>query len=103
MATTKATFTLDAESVAKLAQTAERLGRSKSEVVREAIVDYSQRTDRLGERERRRMLEIFDQRVARIPSRAAAEVDRELADLREARQSGGRGMQEDPTADRAGN
>lgn len=103
MATTKATFTLDPEAVAKLAQTAERLGRSKSEVVREAIVDYSQRTDRLGERERRRMLEIFDQRVARIPSRTAAEVDRELADLREARRFGSRGAQEDPTTDRAGN
>lgn len=91
MASVKATFTLDPETVARLGETAERLRRSKSAVVREAILDYSARADRLGERERRQMLARFDELVPRIPERPATEVDRELRELRESRRRGGRG------------
>jgi len=90
MATTKVTFTLDDDTIARLRATAERLAVPKSEVVREAIRDFSDRSGRLRERERRRLLEAFDRLVPAIPARALGEVERELADLRRARRAGGR-------------
>lgn len=90
MASVKATFTLDESTAKRLAQTAERLQRPKSEIVREAILDYSERSDRLSERERLRMLRAFDELVPQIPTRPAAEVDAELKVLRESRRLGGR-------------
>ena len=87
---TKVTFTLDEETVARLSVTAERLARPKSQIVREAIRDYSDRTGRLSERERRRLLETFDRLVPAIPARPLKDVERELAELRRARRSGGR-------------
>lgn len=90
MATTKVTFTLDGDTIARLRATAERLALPKSEVVREAIRDFSDRAGRLSERERRRLLEAFDRLVPAIPSRPLGEVERELADLRRARRTGGR-------------
>lgn len=91
MASTKATFTLDPSTMARLAETAERQQRSKSEVVRMAIRDYSERAERLSERERRQLLARFDELVPRIPERSAAAVDAELDEVRAARRSGGRG------------
>lgn len=91
MASTKATFTLDPETMARLAETAERQQRSKSEVVRLAIHDFSDRAERLSERERRRLLARFDELVPKIPERSAAAVDAELESVRGARRSGGRG------------
>jgi predicted transcriptional regulator len=90
MATVKVTFTLDAATVARLRQAAERLGKPKSAVVREAIQEYSERTGRLSEAKRQRMLRAFDRFVPAIPSRPQAEDERELRELREARRSGGR-------------
>lgn len=91
MASTKATFTLDPETMARLAETAERQQRSKSEVVRLAIHDFSDRAERLSERERRQLLARFDELVPKIPERPAAAVDAELESVRSARRSGGRG------------
>ncbi len=91
MATTKVTFTLDAETLARLAATASRLARPKSRVVREAILEFSERTGRLGERERVRMLETFDRVVPRLPVRPLRAVEREIAEIRRARRAGGRG------------
>lgn len=90
MASVKATFTLDERTAARLAETAERLKRAKSEVVREAILDYSERVDRLGERERRAMLEAIEDLVSTDPDRSEAEVDAELSELRSSRRGGGR-------------
>ena len=84
------TFSLDADTVKRLDQAAERLGKPKSEVVREAIRDYSLRVDRLSEAERLRMLAVLDEMVPRIPSRSDDEVDRELREIRAARRGGGR-------------
>ena len=53
---------------ATLRKSAQRLRRPLSAVVREAIRDYSDRIGNLSEEERRRMLEIFDRMVPRIPS-----------------------------------
>ena len=90
MATVKVTFTLDADTIARLSATAERLAVPKSQVVREAIRDFSDRAGRLSERERRRMLEAFDRLVPAIPSRPLRDVERELMELRRARRSSGR-------------
>ncbi|MEZ5332099.1 MAG: ribbon-helix-helix protein, CopG family [Thermoanaerobaculia bacterium] len=90
MATTKATFTLDPEALRSLERTAERLKKSKSEIVREAIVEYGERVGRLSERERLRMLRIFDEMVPTIPQRPQEEVEAELAEIRAERRSGGR-------------
>jgi|PlaIllAssembly_1097288.scaffolds.fasta_scaffold1410480_2 hypothetical protein len=90
MATVKATFTLDEDTIARLRATSERLAIPKSEVVREAIRDFSDRAGRLSERERRRLLEAFDRLVPGIPSRPLRDVERELAELRRARRAGGR-------------
>lgn len=90
MASVKATFTLDEATAARLAQTAERLQRPKSEIVRDAILDYSERAGRLSEGERLRMLRAFDELVPRIPKRSADEVAGELKALRQSRRAGGR-------------
>ena len=86
----KMTFTLDDETVAALKQTAQRLARPRSAVVREAIREYGARAGRLSEDERRRMLHAIDVVVATPPTRPRAAVERELADLRRARRGGGR-------------
>src|SRR3990172_9353871 len=88
MATTKVTFTLDEDTIARLGAAAERLGKPKSEVVRQAIRDFSERAGRL--RERRPLLEAFDRLVPAIPARRLRDVERELAELRRARRAGGR-------------
>lgn len=87
----KVTFSLDDETVSQLERTADRLRRPKSQVVREAIREYAARADRLSEAERLQMLRALDEAIASIPERPARQVDRELARLREARRSGGRG------------
>ena len=90
MATVKVTFTLDEASVRRLREAAEQLAKPKSEVVREAIQDFHARIDRLSERERIRLLQVFDEVIPRIPPRPQAAVDRELRALRQARRRGGR-------------
>lgn len=90
MASIKVTYSLDPETVARLERAAEQLGVSKSEVVREAIFEYSTRIDRLSERERLRLLAVFDRVVPAIPERPVEEVEAELRALRQARRGGGR-------------
>lgn len=90
MASVKATFTLDEESAAKLNLASKRLNRPKSQIVREAIIDYSDRADRLSEQERLRMLRVIDEFMAEPPTRPQSEVDAEIAEIRAARRGGGR-------------
>ncbi len=89
------TFTLDAETAASLRQASERLSRPQSAVVNEAIQDFSERVGRLSERERLRMLEVFDAVVAPLPSRSMARARREIEEIRQARRSGGRSGRSD--------
>ena len=91
MAKTKVTFTLDADTIGRLRQASERLAKPQSAVVREAIHDFSERVGRLSERERLRLLHVFDEVVPRIPARPAARVRREIEAVRQARRGGGRG------------
>jgi len=74
--------------VNRLAEAAVRLAMPKSQVVREAILEYYDRIGRLSERERLSLLRTFDEVLPRIPARDAGEVDRELKALRQARRSG---------------
>ena len=90
MASTKVTFTLDAPTLTRLEQAAERMAIPKSQVVREAIHAFHGQTGRLSEAEKRRMLRAFDYWVPRIPRRDQGEVDRELKEIRDARHGGGR-------------
>jgi hypothetical protein len=86
----KRTFTLDDETAARIDRTAARLGLSRSRVVREAVREYATRVGQLSDEERRRLLGVFDDLVARIPARPATEADREIAAVRRARRAGGR-------------
>jgi metal-responsive CopG/Arc/MetJ family transcriptional regulator len=90
MATVKVTFTLDEATVGRLNETARRLAKPKSEVVREAIREFHAKSDRLSEEERQRMLRVMKRILAEPPTRSQAEVDRELREIRRARRSGGR-------------
>lgn len=88
--TVKMTFTLDKATAGRIDRTAERLGIPKSGVIREAVAEFAARSDRLSDRERMRMLEVFDDVLARIPARPAKAADREIAAIRRARRQGGR-------------
>ena len=90
MATVKVTFTLDEPTVSRLQDTSTLLAKPKSAIVREAIQEFYDRIGRLSERERVSLLRTFDELVPKIPARSAAEVDRELAEIRSARKTGGR-------------
>ena len=86
----KVTFTLDDQTIRRLSNAAERLKKPKSEVVREAIADYHQRIGKLSEAERLRLLKILDEMASRPPTRPQAEVEREIAEIRDSRRTGGR-------------
>lgn len=90
MAKTKVTFTLDDATLARLAKAARRLDKPKSQIVREAIREFSDRIGKLSEGERLRMLAVFDDVVPKIPERADADVDAEIHAVRVARRDGGR-------------
>lgn len=69
---------------------ADRLGRPKSRVVRDAIQDYHARIDRLSEGERVRMLAAFDELSSKLPGRTDEDVEREIEEIRASRRTGGR-------------
>ncbi|HUP50745.1 MAG TPA: ribbon-helix-helix domain-containing protein [Thermoanaerobaculia bacterium] len=86
----KVTFTLDEQTVRRIEVTSVRLGKPKSQVIREAVADYHERAGRLSEVERRRLLGVLDRMMALPPTRPSRDVDREIADVRAARRRGGR-------------
>jgi hypothetical protein len=86
----KVTFTLDEASIHRLQDAAARLSLPKSQIVREAILDFHDRIGQLSERERAGMLRAFDELVPRIPVRSVSKVDLEIAEVRSARRAGGR-------------
>lgn len=86
----KVTFTFDEETVERLRQTASRLARPQSQIVREAIRDYAERAGALSEQERQHLLRLFDVLVPAIPPRPLAQVRGELQRVRAARRGGGR-------------
>jgi predicted transcriptional regulator len=90
MAKTRVTFSLDDETIAGLRQTAARLRKPQSHVVRDAIAEYAARTDRLSARERLQALGILERLRRAKATRSAAAVDAELRSLRARRRTGGR-------------
>ena len=86
----KVTFSLAPETVAMLNELADRLGKPKSSVVRDAIHDYHARTDRLSEGERIRMLAAFDELSPKSMARTDDDVEQELEEIRASRRLGGR-------------
>jgi hypothetical protein len=86
----KVTFTLDAQTVDRIARTAARLRLPKSGVVREAVAEYAAKAGQMSERERLRMLAAFDTVMARIPVRPAATADKEIAEIRRSRRAAGK-------------
>ena len=90
MATVKVTFTLDEAAIQRLNETASRLSKPKSQVVREAILDYHEKTDRLTETERQRMLRVVEELMARKSTSTQRDVNREIAEIRSVRRRGGR-------------
>ncbi len=86
----RVTFSLDDATIAQIRQTAARLRKAQSHVVRDAIADYAARTDRLSERERVQTLEVLHRLRDAKATRSAADVDAELRALRSGRRAGGR-------------
>ena len=86
----KMTFTFDEATVARLRRVSSRLSRPQSQVVREAIREYDERSGTLGDEERRRLLEAFDRLVPLVPGRPAREVEAELREIRAARRESGK-------------
>jgi len=90
MALAKVTFTLDEATVRRIRDSAEKLAKPQSAVVREAVREFYDRMGKLSEQERLTLLRAFDELVPKIPHRSAAFVGRELAEVRRARRAGGR-------------
>ncbi len=86
----RVTFSLDEGTVAQIRQTAARLGKPQSHVVREAVAEYAERAGRLSDRERQHALSVLERLRAEAPTRPVAEVDQELQAVRAARRAGGR-------------
>ena len=86
----RVTFSLDDATVAQIRQTAARLQRPQSHVVRDAVADYAARTDRLSERERQHLMGVLERLRGAKPTRPATGVDAELRAIRTARRVGGR-------------
>ncbi|MGH9386031.1 MAG: ribbon-helix-helix protein, CopG family [Vicinamibacterales bacterium] len=86
----RVTFSLDESTVTQIRQTAARLRKAQSHVVRDAVADYAARTDRLSERERLHAMGVLERLRDARPTRPAADVDAELRSLRSARRGGGR-------------
>ena len=86
----RVTFSLDDATVAQIRQTAARLRKPQSHVVREAVAEYAARADRLSERERVQALAVLERLRDAKATRPAAQVDHELRAIRTARRTGGR-------------
>jgi predicted transcriptional regulator len=86
----KLTFSVDDGTARTLKATAERLKKSQSLVVREAVAEYAARSGRLTESERRRMLDALDAMMKRPSTRPRAALTRELREVQRARRQGGR-------------
>jgi metal-responsive CopG/Arc/MetJ family transcriptional regulator len=89
------TVSFDEATAEALTRTAVRLGKSKSEVVREAIRKYDIGPDRMSDAERLRKLRFIEEMMKQPPTRSQAEVDREIAEIRRSRRVGWRRPSDD--------
>ena len=86
----KVTFTLDDETVRAIRSLAERRRKPQSAVVREAVAAYAAHEEKLDDAEKARRLRVLDELAARPRTRPAAEVDKELREVRLGRRAGWR-------------
>lgn len=85
----KVTFSLDEATIATLKRTAARTRKPQSRVVREAVAEYGAKEDRLTPDEQKRMLDALE-RFSRTPiTGTAADVKREIAEIRASRRAAG--------------
>lgn len=84
------TLTLDEETIQQIESEAERLAKTKSQVIKEAMAGYGRRRDKITEAERQRRLQALDEMMSRPSSKTAEDVQREIEEIRAARRSGGR-------------
>jgi predicted DNA-binding protein len=84
----KVTFSLDYQTVRTLRTLAERKQKPQSLVVREAIVEYAAKDEKLSEAERARKLQVIRHLRSQPPTRDESSVDKELAELRRSRKVG---------------
>jgi metal-responsive CopG/Arc/MetJ family transcriptional regulator len=84
----KITVTLDEDTAKQLDIMTARQRKAKSAVLRDAIREHYKQSDRMPEAERLRMIAILEDLAKQPPTRPQAEVDHELADIRESRRLG---------------
>lgn len=86
----KVTYSLDDATVRRIRRTAERLGKPRSHVVREAVAEYDARTDRLSEADRLRMLDVLDRWREEASTRPRESVEAEFHEIRSSRRESAR-------------
>ena len=97
MAIQKMTFSLDTLTAARIGALAERLGKAKSAVVREAVALYQEHSDRVSESERIERVRVFREFLREVPPAPSHEAARaELREIQLARRSGGRRTPSEP-------
>ena len=84
----KMTFSLDDETVRTLRLLADRKQKPQSVIVREAIVEYAAKDEKLSDAERSRKLQLIRQLRSQPQTRDVSAVDEELAELRRSRKVG---------------
>lgn len=84
----KMTFSLDDETVRTLRLLADRKQKPQSVIVREAIVEYAAKDEKLSDAERSRKLQLIRQLRSQPQTRDVSAVDEELAELRRSRRLG---------------
>lgn len=90
----KLTFSLPEATAQQIRLAASRLGKAQSHIVRDAVADYTQRTDRLSEAERLRMLSLLHElrdKPRDQYTRTAAEAEAEIEEVRATRRLSGHG------------
>jgi hypothetical protein len=90
VAKVKVTIQLDRETLESVDKDAARVSKPRSVVLRRAIESSYPSRGAVSEAERQRRLRIMDEYMKQPPTRSQREVDREIAEIRRARRSGGR-------------
>jgi hypothetical protein len=90
VAKVRITLAIDESTLASVDKAAARLSKPRAEMLRQAIESRYPNTGPISKEERARMLRVLDELMASPPTRPQREVDREIAEIRRARRSGGR-------------
>ena len=76
----KMTFNFDEETIAHLNTAAQRLSKTKTDIVREGIEEVYKKSDKLSEEERKRKIAFLKEYAKRkLPTRPTGDAAREIA------------------------